>query len=212
MQRREGRDPVLILNQLNRRLLSDWRQNGEPVPPPDAFKQLIVKEYAQRFGLNTLIETGTCYGDMIYGVKDVFRQIYSVELSDELALYSQKRFSKYRNVEIIQGDSVDVLPGLLSSISGPCLMWLDAHYSSGKTVRGQTETPIMQELEVIFRNPTDRSCLLIDDARCFVGQDDYPEIGELEAYVKQLRPDWIYEVAHDIIRIHPHQSIAGSSQ
>ena len=191
------------MDQSSRRVLQDWRENGQPIPPPDVVKHLTVKEYARRFRLNTLVETGTFYGEMIYAVKDIFKKIYSIELSEELASYSQKRFGKYGNIEIIQGDSANVLSILLSSIDHPCLMWLDAHYSGGETARGQLDTPIVQELEIIFRNPQNKSCVLIDDARCFDGRNGYPVLQELESYVKQSRPDCIFDVAHDIIRIHP---------
>jgi hypothetical protein len=191
------------MNQRNRRVLQDWQANGQPLPPPHILKQLTIKEYGRRFRLDTLVETGTYYGDMIYAVKDSFKKIYSIELSEQLASISRKRLSKYSNIEIIQGDSVNILPKLLSLINQPCLMWLDAHYSGGETAKGRLDTPIMQELEIIFQNPQNKSCVLIDDARCFDGKNAYPLLEELESYIKQFRPDWAFELAHDIIRVHP---------
>jgi hypothetical protein len=193
-------------NQRNRRELQEWWKSGKPVPPPGAFKQMTVKEYARRFGLTTLIETGTFCGEMVYASKDTFRRIYSIELSEQLASDNERRLGKYGHIKIIQGDSAKVLPGLLSSVHEPCLMWLDAHYSGVDTARGDSDTPIMQELETIFRLQHSALCLLIDDARCFIGQNGYPTLEELEAYVKRARPDWRFELAHDIIRIHPEES------
>lgn len=35
--------------------------------------------------------------------------------------------------------------------------------------------------------------VLIDDARCFLGQDGYPTIEKLKDYVLSRQPDWTFE-------------------
>jgi hypothetical protein len=42
-----------------------WHKKGKPVPPPHLVKQRTVKEYARKFSIRTLVETGTCCGDMV---------------------------------------------------------------------------------------------------------------------------------------------------
>ena len=81
-------------------------------------------------------------------------------------------------------------------LAGRALFW-------GVTARGQSDTPIMGELEIIFRNQQNNSCVLIDDARCFDGRNGYPPLEKPESHVKRLRPDWSFEIAYDIIRLHP---------
>lgn len=189
----------------NRRAFQVWKQNGKPVPPPHIIKQLTIKEYARDFNLDILIETGTAYGEMIYAMKDVFKQIYSIELSEKLASDAQERFSKQTNVQVLHGDSPRVLETLLPTIVGPTLFWLDAHYSSGNTARGDLDSPIMQELSLLLKLPQKRNVILIDDARKFDGHDGYSTIAELRAFMKQHRPDWAFEIKDDIIRAHPHK-------
>ena len=111
-----------------------WKLRGEPRRIPHLIKQRTVLEYAQRFGLTTLIETGTYYGEMIAAVVNRFRRIYSIELDPRLAMQARERFRRYPRVEIIEGDSQTLVPNLLQRIDERCLFWLDAGYCgwSGK--------------------------------------------------------------------------------
>lgn len=59
---------------------------GKPIPPPHLIKQETVKEYAHKFSIDILIETGTYLGDMVFAMKDVFSQIYSIELDSDLCM------------------------------------------------------------------------------------------------------------------------------
>ena len=179
-----------------------WRLEGKPAPPPHTVKQRTVKEYAKRFDLKILIETGTCLGDMINATRRTFNTIYSIELDDSLYERVKKKFSKFPHIHILHGDSGKILPDILSSISQPCLFWLDAHYSGGITAKGDRETPILEELQCILNHRILDHVILIDDARCFVGQKDYPIVDEVRALVSNYRPDWIVEVEYDIIRVH----------
>ena len=99
------------------------------------------------------------------------------------------------------GDSSRVLSEVLPRITEPCLFWLDAHHSGGVTARGPVDTPIMAELQLIFDARIPRAVILIDDARCFVGENDYPTLDALRQFVLENRPTWAVEVQDDIIRI-----------
>ena len=44
---------------LDRRAVRRWRRRGRRGPPPPLFEQRLVRQYAQRFGVRTLVETGT---------------------------------------------------------------------------------------------------------------------------------------------------------
>ncbi len=183
-----------------------WLDKGRPCPPPDLFKQSVVKEYAGRFGLGTLVETGTYLGFMIDAVKTTFRRIYSIELQEALYRRAARKFSRYGHISILQGDSGEVLATLLRSIGEPCLFWLDAHYSSGaafKTARGTVETPIVTELTHILSHPrAAEHVILIDDAREFTGANDYPTIAGLATLVREHQPGFALEHRDDIVRIH----------
>jgi hypothetical protein len=196
----------IVSDRRHKRELYAWIERFRPCPPPDLVKQSVVKEYAKRFSLETLVETGTYLGFMIRATKDTFRRIYSIELEETLYRRAVKKFSKFGHITILQGDSGEVLSQLLASLKEPCLFWLDAHHSSGatfKTGRGALLTPILSELKQILSHPKAQDhVILIDDAREFTGENDYPAINGLKEFVFKVKPDFALELQDDIIRIH----------
>lgn len=178
--------------------------------PTYEFKRQQIKENKDRYGVKVLVETGTFIGDTVEYFKKTFEKVYSIELAEELARKAQKRFQNDSNVTIIQGDSAEVLSTLIPQVNEPILFWLDGHYSSEfflgdeyiKTGRGKKDTPVEEELKLIFKSPL-RHIILIDDARLFLGINDYPSIAELRKLVKSHRSDYTLTVANDIIYILP---------
>ncbi len=183
------------------KIILDWYRHNKPTPPPHAIKEKIVKKFAKKYGINTFIESGTYLGDMVMSVKNIFRKIYSIELSHELATAAKKRFSDYNNIKILQGDSGQVLPVLLAEINEAVLFWLDGHYSSGVTAKGDLFTPIFKELEAILNHKIKNHVILIDDARLFVGEQDYPTVAQLSEFVIKISPASVLNVINDIIVI-----------
>jgi len=185
-----------------RKTYEDWARDGIPTPPPPVVKQHIVRSYAERFSLTTLVETGTYLGEMVLATNDLFDRIYSVEIDETLARRARKKFSRPGHVTILQGDSGIVLGKILEKVDVPCLFWLDSHYSGGLTSKGETETPILTEVRHIFDHSVREHVILIDDARNFTGEHDYPDMDEFREFVQSERPGWVFKVEHDIIRIH----------
>jgi hypothetical protein len=95
---------------------------------------------------------------------------------------------------------------ILSSINEPILFWLDGHYSGGETAKGEANTPILKELEFILRHPIKNHVILIDDARCFIGENDYPTLRELAVFVSGINNELNFTVENDIIRITPEKN------
>jgi len=178
-----------------------WLKNGMPAPPPHGIKQGVVKEYARAYQCRVFFETGTYLGDMIQAVKDDFRHIYSVELSERLYRQAQLRFKKDQHITLLQGDSGKVIRETLKQIQESCLFWLDAHYSGGITAKGDKLSPILDEVILILKHSVRNHVVLIDDARIFVGKDGYPDLSELKKIVGRLRPELNITVEKDIIRI-----------
>jgi len=183
--------------------LAHWKSSGRPVPPPDLVKRGALLAYGSAFHLKTFIETGTFMGGTVAAMKDHFEKTYSIELSERLAARARRLFRGCKQVEILQGDSAEILPGLLSKISEPCLFWLDGHYSGGVTALAKIETPILQELRTILQHEVKTHVILIDDARLFDGTHDYPTVEEIRALILRERPDFVFSVVNDSIRIHP---------
>ena len=139
---------------------------------------------------------------MVHAMKKSFKQIISFELDQALARQAQQRFANDHHIQIVQGDSGKLLGDYLATIDEPCLFWLDGHYSGGITAKGALETPIKNELAAILSHPVDGHVILIDDARCFTGENDYPTLDELQNFVAERKPNHKFSVEHDSIRIH----------
>jgi hypothetical protein len=194
----------------NDRLISAWKASGMPAPPPEIIKRNVLSTYGQAFALNTLIETGTFQGQTPYVLRDRFKSIYSIELSSELAARATERFRSRPHIHILQGDSGELLPRLLASITEPCLFWLDGHYSGGETAQGNLDTPILKELDTIFSHRASGHVVLIDDARLFNGTQDYPTLEQLQAKFASDAPSYEFSVRNDIIRAHPPKDVAST--
>jgi hypothetical protein len=173
-----------------------WRLRGSPRPKvPHVVKQRTLAEFAERFGLKVMVETGTNLGHMIRAQKERFREIYSIELDQWLAARAKRKFGLWPHIHLYQGDSGKVLPEIVPLLKEPCLFWLDAHW-------GDISAPIKQELECIYRHPVRDHVLLIDDARYFDGRGDYLSIEQLREHAAREYPGSTVEVKDDIVRIY----------
>jgi hypothetical protein len=183
------------------KVIRDWIARGKPPRPPHAVKAALVKDYARKFSVQTLVETGTYLGDMVESCKTSFRHIITIELSADLHARATQRFATDRHVCVLHGDSGEVLAAVLARLDARCLFWLDAHYSGGVTAQGDVLTPIYAELDCIFAHRVPNHIVLVDDAGDFVGKEGYPTVAELRQFVAHRRPDTEFEVRDDIIRI-----------
>ncbi len=186
--------------------VSAWERKGCPNPPPFGYKRQVIRDYAERYNLRTMVETGTYLGHMCCASQSIFSRIMTVELDPRLHAAAKRRFAKHGNIECLLGDSSTILPALLCRIQQPCLFWLDAHYSAGRTAKGSVETPISAELDAVLNHELRNHVVLIDDARGFNGTHDYPRIDDLRDTVLKLRPDLTFTVEHDIIRMVPRET------
>jgi hypothetical protein len=91
----------------------------------------------------------------------------------------------------------------MKKLDQPALFWLDGHYSSGETAKGDKDTPIYEELKHILNFPGQGHVIVIDDARCFGNAPDYPDIEELSGFVRSRWPEVNIVVQDDSIRITP---------
>lgn len=185
------------------RELRMWQNSGRPSPPPHIVKEIVVKEYAKNYDIKVFVETGTYFGDMVEAVKRVFDKIFSIELSDEFHIKAKDRFKADNNIELILGDSGRELKWLMSKIDQPALFWLDGHYSAGNTARGLDDTPVCKELEYILGDNYNNHVVLIDDARCFGQDPQYPSIDDLTRFINSKRRGLNISVKYDSIRVEP---------
>jgi len=179
-----------------------WKRAGREGPLPAPVKYELLRENGRRFALRTLVETGTYRGGTMAALADDFDRVSSVELDDRLYEAAHRRFDGVANVEILHGDSGDLMPEIVEGLDAPTLFWLDGHYSAGVTARGVEETPILRELDAVLGSGRRGDVVLVDDARCFTGENGWPSRDEVRERVRELEPEYVFEVESDIIRIH----------
>jgi hypothetical protein len=186
-----------------RRAVHRHRLRRETPASASAGKRRVITAHAKRFGTPVLVETGTFLGDTVQAMRREFRTIYSIELSTVLYDDARARFARAPNVNLLQGDSADVLPRLAREIAEPTLFWLDGHWSEGITALGDLESPLRPELAAVLARDNRGDVILIDDARCLTGEAGYPTVDEIRAAVRAADPRRRVEVAEDIVRIVP---------
>jgi hypothetical protein len=180
-----------------------WDKKRRPLPPPALVKQRAVSDHAKRFRITTLVETGTYLGDMVSACRGVFERIISIELDPDLHARAKQRFARDPCIKLLLGDSGTILRDVLALQTSPCVFWLDAHYSAGLTAKGRVDSPILEELRLILKHPVAGHVILIDDARAFGSDDAYPSLQALAQWIASLRPDLVFEVRDDIVRLLP---------
>src|SRR5271166_3334066 len=176
-----------------------WILRGRPSRSPHLLKQKVVREYGEKFGLKTLVETGTYYGEMVAAMKSHFDRIYSIEFVAALAERAQRKFARNPHIRIFCGDSRVVMPEVLELLKAPALFWLDGGYYCWVGKRTD-EHRLSAELEMILSHPY-AHIVLLDDARGLTGRDGIPSIGDVTSYVESKFPQRSVEVKYDIMRI-----------
>lgn len=161
--------------------------------PPDnhLYKINRIKRIGKLYSCQTLIETGTFYGQTVNATRKTFQQIMSVEVYEPLYQYNRWQFEKTKNVSLFFGDSVDKLPGMIGQATGRILYWLDGHCSGDGTGAGSQVCPVINELECLIRLNRTNDCILIDDKRLFGTDPSYPTLSETEKVLKRINPDYI---------------------
>lgn len=183
--------------------LNSWIASGCKGFAPPPVKRLVLLDYLRSYRLKQFIETGTHLGDSLaYIARDRSVQCTSIELADSYYRAAIRRFASYQNISLLHGDSGLLLPECVEKLCEPALFWLDGHYSGGVTAKGDADTPISTELAAILDSPIKNHVVLIDDARCFTGENGYPY---LDALIKTVREhgNFDIEVSTDIIRLTP---------
>lgn len=118
----------------------------------------------------TFIETGTLIGDTVVGLSSQFNKLHTIEISEHYHNISTDRIKNegLSNIKTHLGDSVKVLPKILSRLNTNTIFWLDGHWSSGDTGRGEKDCPLIEECSLIDQKyKPEHAIILIDDYRLF---------------------------------------------
>ena len=176
-----------------------WIKNAKGALDPQ-----FVSGIAAQCEVDTFIETGTYLGDTLNEMVPYFNKLISIELSPVFAEAARVRFRDIASVSIIEADSRSGLSIALDKTEGrAAFIWLDAHYSGGETAKGNSNTPILGEIEQLALKGRKGDIILIDDVRFFwpeptIGfakHDSLAGYPELSVVVEALKAISDYEIA-----------------
>jgi hypothetical protein len=157
----------------------------------------LFKKYLHRI----FIETGSYQGDGIQMALDAgYEKVYSIELAEALFLQCSERFQDNLNVRVIFGDSANELPKLLKDIDEPVTFWLDGHWSWGETARGETDSPLIKELEAIREHHIKTHTIMIDDLRCWTLKEQGFNVKSLMNIALTINPAYRFTIEDGLSR------------
>ena len=136
------------------------------------------------------IETGTNQGNTVISFESYFNNLYTIEISESLYNTAKGKYNGNK-IEFILGDSSIVLKELLPKITEKCIFFLDGHYSSENTGRGQKDCPLNEEIDNINELLVNEAIIIIDDFRLF----------GLDIRSGKLSEDWSYISKDNILNI-----------
>jgi len=138
-----------------------------------------IKSVARRAGAQCLIESGTYWGHTTKRCAPLFQKIVTIEIDKSLAEQATRFLKNNANVEVLQGDVIDSLPGILDRQDFKnVLVYLDGHFSGGITGRGATDEPACDAIEILSKYRDKLSAIIVDDFREF-GRPGAPKKSDL---------------------------------
>lgn len=137
-----------------------------------------IVEIAENFNPTTIVETGTFLGSSTAALSSLTDgSVYTLEINNKFAQKAKTRFLKnhsHRKIELITGDSTEVLMTLLPKLNAESdnsrvMFYLDAHW--------EERIPTYDEL-IIIDSHLDNWVAIIDDFKVEhdlgYGYDNYP--------------------------------------
>ncbi len=131
---------------------------------PAFFNELREPEVLEHYPV--FVETGTYLGHTIFAMESLFKELHTIEIQPDLHARAQNRYSGDK-IHFHLGDSAYRLPRIVKRLHDPTIFFLDGHWSSGVTGRGDKDCPLYEELDHIVGYFRHRCIVIIDDARLF---------------------------------------------
>jgi hypothetical protein len=129
---------------------------------------ILLKVNKSKKDFDIFIETGSYVGHTLNEIKSEFNKIISIEITEKYSNYCKQQFINNKNIEIIRGDSLLVLPDLINKyMNEKILFFLDAHCSAGDTGKNDMDVPLIEELKIIKKIYKNDGLIIIDDADLF---------------------------------------------
>lgn len=135
-------------------------------------ESVVFDKFSQKDDYSIFIESGTYLGDTILTVQPYFKSVYTIEISKKYfdQFDQRKEELQIENIINLFGDSGKIIGQILMEISSDdnCIFWLDGHWSSGDTGRGEKDCPLIEECSMIDKlYKSKKGIILIDDYHLF---------------------------------------------
>lgn len=112
------------------------------------------------------VETGTYRGDTIFAMEPFFGTLHTIEIKKEFYDACKKKYQGNK-INFHLGDSSKMLPQVLTKVQEDAVFFLDGHWSSKDTGRGEKDVPLFEELDAIHTLLQSKALIIIDDYRLF---------------------------------------------
>ena len=164
-------------------------------------RRFDVLDIRTTYDINTFVETGTLHGDGVdFAVSSGFENIISIEIDHELSDLAKKKYVNHPNVNIVEGNSFEILLNLIPTLKNNCLFWLDAHFPGADVYKRAYDSepnmdirlPLEKELDIILEHRQNFTDVIIADDLWLYEDEDKCEIGKFDIHMEKC--------GHDITR------------
>ncbi len=172
-----------------------WMVGG--YAPPAPFNVKVQTLFRNALPNSDWIETGTYLAETTVALAKQFskNQVLSIEPEPQIHSFVTQEFSNYKNIVFLHGSSENKFEEAILRLNQNLNFWLDGHYSGDVTFRGEIESPILYELEMIEKHLIRMAnfCVFIDDFRLFGESSGYPPKIVIIEWANRLHLDWRIE-------------------
>ena len=174
-----------------------WKKKGYSSPSPQFIKTQVLKRNGIESG--TWVETGTYLGDTTKFLAKNFPNSKIISIEPQLLIFNFAKFRlrRVKNILLVNGSSEERFEEAVSGLIGPVNFWLDGHFSGDITFKGETNSPISKELDLIekYKDNFGKLVVLIDDIRGFDGDlnSGYPSRDTVVAWANKNNLNWNIE-------------------
>tara|TARA_B100001167_G_scaffold190895_1_gene158978 strand:+ start:1311 stop:1889 length:579 start_codon:yes stop_codon:yes gene_type:complete len=130
-----------------------------------------LNELKKKNDIYYFVETGTFQGDTTKLAQNIFNKVYTIELNNKLYNKARKNLASDSTL-VLHGDSASVLNNILNDLDKNSLFFLDAHWAGDLSSKGETDTPLWKELNVIKQRDGKYNDVIVIDDISWLGKKD----------------------------------------
>ena len=164
----------------------------------ETLKEIISYSDKELQNYKTFIETGTHLGETIVPMSNFFDELHTIELSELYYQHFSKQEYNTKKIKSYLGDSSKLLPEILTTIDSDSIFFLDGHYSSDQTAKGEKDVPLIEEISAINHLFKNSGIIIIDDLRLFGTNltEDWSQISK-DSVLKPIKDRVIKSFEHE---------------